>query len=208
MEGREVLGAITIIVLAVLVLAFSVTFNSTHLVYVAALSFLVIIVANILTKKAVGYYFETTVKTRFWSLYYFWFRKDSHFKKPVPMIWLPLVISLVSKGWAWWLGVLEFDIEAKTSRVSRKHGLYRFTEVTEWHMAWIATWGIIANLALAIIGYFLGFEFFTKLSIYYATWSMVPISGLDGSKIFFGSKGMWVIMAIITLLFLWWGIAL
>jgi len=61
---------------------------------------------------------------------------------------------------------------------------------------------------MAVGAYFLGFEFFAKLSIYYAAWSLVPFSNLDGAKVFFGSKGLWIVMAIITLVFVWWGIAI
>jgi hypothetical protein len=69
-------------------------------------------------------------------------------------------------------------------------------------MGWIATWGIITNLVLAIIGYSFGYELFAKLSIYYATWSIIPFSSLDGTKIFFSSRVLWTILFAIILMFL------
>ena len=208
MDEKRALKEALVILLASIVLALSIAFKNTTLTLVAFVSFLIIITVNVFAKKVVGYYFETNVKTRFWSMYHFGLRKASHFKGSVPMVWLPLLLSLLTKGVLWWLAILEFDVEVKPERASRRHGLYRFTEVTEWHMAWIAIWGIIANVVVAIGGYILGFELFAKLGIYYAAWSLVPFSSLDGSKIFFGNKILWILMVIITVILLLCGIRL
>tara|TARA_Y100000034_G_C6711807_1_gene314471 strand:+ start:97 stop:726 length:630 start_codon:yes stop_codon:yes gene_type:complete len=193
-----------IVLISSLVLALTISFKNNSVLNYAFISFLIILSVNILTKKIVGNLLETNVKTKFWSIYQWGFRKDSHFKTKLPMVWLPLIITLFTKGIFWWLAVLEFDVEAKTERVSRKHGLYRFTQVTEWHIAWIAIWGIIANLSLAIIGYLAGFELFAKLNIYFAMWSIIPLSNLDGSKIFFASRGLWMTLFTILLVFFGW----
>jgi len=206
MDIKKSSTEIFIIILASLVLGVSVGFNNISLAYAAGISFLIIIGANVLIKKIIGYSLEINVRTKFWSWYQYGFRRDSHFKKPVPMIWVPLLASLLTKGLFWWLAILEFDVTPKTERVAKRHGLYRFTQVTEWHIAWIAAWGIILNLVLGIIGYIAGFELFARLSIYFAAWSIVPLSGLDGSKIFFSSRGIWITLATITLIILGWGL--
>lgn len=202
MNIKENGNEIFIIVLASIVLAITASFKNTGIFYTALVSFLIIIGINVLVKKIIGYNFETAIKTKFWSWYQYGLRTDMHFKKAVPMLWLPLVLVLFTKGFFLWLGILEFDVAAKTERVSRRHGLYRFTEVTEWHMALIATWALAANLILAIAGYIMGFELFAKLSIYFISWSIIPIAGLDGSKIFYGSKILWTIVFTIAMLFL------
>ena len=202
MEAKETIT----IILASLILALATSFKDTSIFYAALLSFLIIISINVLVKKIVGFYFETQVKTKFWTWYQFGFRKDYHFKAPVPMAWLPLLVSLFSKGLVFWLGILEFDIKAKTERVSKRHGLYRFTQVTEWHMGLIATWAIAINAILAILGYIAGFETFAKLSIYYIAWSVIPLGRLDGSKILYASKGLWITIFAITAIILSWGI--
>ena len=160
--GKE----IAVVILATLILAITVSFKDSTIFYAATISFLVILVVNITMKKIVGYMVETEVKTKFWTWYQYGFSIDSHFKKPLPMLWLPLVLTLLTKGFFWWLPILEYDVEAKTERVSRRHGLYRFTQVTEWHVAWIAVWAMAANLILAVVAYVAGFELFAKLSIY------------------------------------------
>jgi hypothetical protein len=208
MNVKESLTEIIIVILASLVLSMSVSLNNISIAYTAGISFLIIIGANILIKKIIGYHLEINVKTKFWSLYQYGFRKDSHFKKPLPMVWVPLLASLLTKGIFWWLAILEFDVTPKTERVAKRHGLYRFSQITEWHVAWIATWGIILNLLLGIIGYIAGFELFAKLSIYFAAWSIIPLSRLDGSKIFFSSRGLWITLFTITLIILGWGMTI
>ncbi len=197
---------IATIILATIILALTVSFKDTTIFYTSALSFLIIISINIITKKIVGYNLETDVKTKFWTWYQFGFRKDMHFKTPIPMIWLPLLLALFTKGQILWLGILEFDIKAKAERVAKRHGLYRFTQVTEWHMAWIAVWGLIANLLFAIAGYIAGYELFAKLSIYFIAWNIIPIGRLDGSKIFYASRALWITIFTITLIVLGWGL--
>jgi hypothetical protein len=73
-------------------------------------------------------------------------------------------------------------------------------------MAWIAITGLILNFIFAIGGYIAGFEFFTKLSIYFIAWSVIPLSGLDGAKIFFGGRTKWVITFTITMIMLFWAL--
>jgi hypothetical protein len=151
-----------------------------------------------------GYIFEIKIDIKPWTWYQFGFAHKMHFKKPVPMLWLPLMISWISKGTMWWLAVLEFDVSPKTERIARRHGLYRYTQVTEWHIAMIAMWSIIATITIGIVGYIIGFELFAKLSIFYAMWSIIPLSSTDGSKIFFSSRLLWtLIFTILSILFFW-----
>jgi len=202
MITKEQIIEIIIILSAAVILGFTVSIPTLSEVAASIIYFIVIISANILIKKVIAYYLEAKVTTRFWSWYQFGFAKKSHFKKPIPMFWLPPLLSLISKGYLLWLAILEFDIKAKTERVSKRHGLYRFSEMTDWHIGVIAAWGIAINLILAIIGYLAGFEFFAKLNIWYALWSIVPISTLDGSKILAGSRGLWFTLLVIIAIFL------
>jgi len=206
METKEFSKELFVIILASIILAIVVSFTNNKLIYSATLCFLIIISANTFIKKIIGSFLEIGVKIKFWSWHQYGFRKDSHFKNPVPMVWFPLILSLFTKGVLWWLAMLEFDVYPKTERVSRRHGLYRFTEVTEWHIAWIAIWGIIANLVLAVVGYLAGFELFARLSIYYTAWSIIPLSSLDGSKIFFSSRYLWATITVIVAVFLGWSL--
>ena len=200
-NSKEILA----LILALVILAFSNSFINTGKFINSLFIFAIILIIYVSVKKATAYYYEAEEETKIWSFQRYGLYERSYFKKPIPMIWFPLFLSLITKGLLWWLAILEFDVEARAERASRRHGLYRFTEVTEWHIAWIAVWGIIINALAAIIGYVLGFEFFAKLGIYYCIWSLIPLSSLDGSKIFFGKRILWIFMAVIGIILLWWG---
>lgn len=206
METKEITKESFIVIISSTILALTIALKHNGIFYSALISFLVIISANVITKKILGFHFETIVKTKFWTWYQFGLRKDMHFKSPIPMAWLPLLLALFSKGNLLWFGILEFDVKAKAERAAKRHGIYRFTQVTEWHMAWIAIWGLIINLIFAIMGYIMGYELFAKLSIYYIAWSLVPLSRLDGSKIFYANRFLWATISTIAIIILGWGI--
>ncbi|MEI6058595.1 MAG: hypothetical protein WCP89_02380 [archaeon] len=201
MDLKKFSAQALIIIISTIVLAITVSTNNLSLSTAAGISFLIILSSNFITKYIVAYILESKISISFWSIYQFGLRKDSHFKRPVPMIWLPIILAFITRGMFWWLGVLSFDVEPRTERVAKRHGLYRFTQMTEWHIAWIAAFGIIVNLTLAIIGYLLGFELFAKLNIYFAVWSLIPLSDLDGNKILMASRIMWFVLAVIVAIF-------
>ena len=191
---------ILVIIIASIILGASFSYLNYSEILITITSFFILISINIIAKKIMAYYYEANIQTRFWKWYQHGFSKKAHFKKPIPMLWLPILVSLISRAAFQWMGILEFDITPKTERVSKRHGLYRFTEMVEFHIAIIAATGIIINILLAIIAYIAGLTTFAQLNIYYAFWSIIPISSLDGSKILFGSKVLWTILFIITFL--------
>jgi len=169
--------------------------------------FLVIIILNTIAKKAVAYFYEADTETRLWSVFHYGFKQGSHFRKPLPMIWLPLLLSLITRGFFQWLSILEFDVTPRVERAARRHGIYGFTEMEDFHIAVIAAAGVALNIIIAIISYFLAgifptLELFAKLNVFYAFWSLIPLSSMDGSKILFGSKAIWFILAVIATIFL------
>jgi len=199
-RGKELL----VIIVIALFLGFSVSYKGLSsptepLAYVVAiLSFLVIIIANSAVKNLVAYNLETDITIKPWSIYRFGWRKDSHFKEPVPMAWVPLLLSLVTNAKVWWLAALQFSVHPRPEKVARRHHAYhRKADVTEWEVGMIALSGVVINLLMGIISWIIGFPYFAKLNIFYATWSMVPIANLDGTKILFGSRFWWLIVAII-----------
>jgi Zn-dependent protease len=75
--------------------------------------------------------------------------------------------------------------------------------MSDFHNALIGAAGIIFTLALAVITYFLPvqLEQLAGLAIGYAFWNMIPVSNLDGTQIFFGSRVLYTTLAVITLVF-------
>ncbi len=209
MEIKVYFKEFAIILLAAAIIALAYIFperNSSLLLYIF-LSLFIIILINTFAKKIFAYHLETDVTLSFWSTYHYWFTKRSHFKKPLTMAWLPLIASLITMGKLIWMPIIEFDVAPRPERISRRHGLYRYTEVTEWHVALIAAAGIFATIIFGVIGYFAGLETFAKLSIFYAAWSIVPLGRLDGSKVFFGSRNLWLTLLIALAVSLIWGLS-
>lgn len=205
--GKE---ALLILFAAVVLTATFALYNSSFTnkyLFLLLLFFILVILVNVIVKKIIAYSFESNIKVKLWEVYQYWFTSKAHFNRPLPMIWFPPVLAFLTKGIVGWMPVLEFDITPRVERVTRRHGLYRFSEMTEWHVAVISGMGIFANLVFAILAYILtvwvpGLEMLAKLNIYYACWSLLPISSLDGSKILFGSKLVWFALGIICLIFL------
>ncbi len=203
---KALVKEIFIIFLVSIILGLTVSSPQKSMILYSSISFIIILSLNIIIKKALAYYYEANATLSIWQWQRYGFKKGSHFKKPIPMAWLPLILAFITQGAVWWLAILKTDIQPKTERVSKKHGLYRFSEMTEWHIALMITAGIAINLISAIIGYIAGFESFSRLNIYFAFWSLIPISELDGNKLLFGSKALWFTMFIITTIFLIWSL--
>jgi hypothetical protein len=172
-------------------------------IFYSTLAVLAIILVNTLAKKVVGYYLETGVEVRFWEIYQYGFKASHHLKKPFPLgAVLPLISKIILfplKGFIL-MTSLVFEVFPKSHRAAKRHGLYSFSEMTEYHIGIIAASGIIANLFFAVIGYLIGFTEFSRLSIYYAFVNMIPFSELDGNKVFFGNIIMWSFLASIVLI--------
>lgn len=202
-EIHPLLKEILILVISALILTLAINYgrpNSSF--YEGLIIFSIILLVNFVIKKVVAHFFEISITVKPWEINQFGFKEKNRFKKPLTMIWWPLFISIMSLGKFWWFPILEFDVKGRPERATRKHGLYRFAEVTENHIAYIVFWSIIATLVVGLIGYFSGFENFFKISVFFALWSLVPISRLDGAKLFFGEKGLWFFTLIIALIFL------
>jgi len=196
---------VAIIVASSIVLGFIVSgFQTSKVLWYSALSIFSIVLINTLFKKIAGYYFESDVKVNLWEIKRYGWRSENVFKRAMPAgIFLPIIFKILTLGRMNWLAFLTFDVEAKVSRAARRHDIYTFSELSEYHLGVIAAWGIFANLLFALIAYLIGFPQemnFVKLSIYYTLFNMIPFSDLDGNKIFFGSMILWSFLAAIVLL--------
>jgi Zn-dependent protease len=167
------------------------------------LSVSIVVGANMFTKKILAYYLDSEIEIKLWQIKRLGFKGGQHFKRPFPA---GAFIPVISKLFLFpfnsfiWMASMVFDIKPKVYRPAKKQGLYSFSEVTEGQIGLIAAAGIVINLCLALIGYFAGFTLFAQLNIYYAFFNMLPISDLDGNKIFFGNLVLWSFLASLTLI--------
>ena len=198
------------IFIVLIVLGFSVSLENiiqNGLDYLAILigflTVLIIMLVSVVSKKGAAYYYEAKIEHSIWMWERFGFKREERFPHPMPLgIIAPVIISVASYGKTLWLAALEFDVYGTSARASKRHGEHRYTEMTEIHIGLIAAAGVTASLIASVIGYLAGFPEFSRLSIYYAIYSMIPIGNLDGSKIFFGSRLVWYTLGIICLIFL------
>jgi len=204
-EINPLVKEILTILIVVVILTLSINYGRPEPnFFESAIIFAIILFVSFVTKKLAARYYELSITTKLWEISQFGFKEKSRFKKPLAMVWFPFLSALIIPAGIWflrWLPILEFDVKAKPERATRKHGLYQFAEVNENHMAYIAFWSIMAVLASSLIGYLLGFGLFAKIGVSYALWSLIPISRLDGSKLFFGEKGLWFLSVVICLIF-------
>jgi len=193
---------ILVILITTLILAFIVSLASNVDAFLYALiSMFIIITSNVLTKKITSHYFDSEIEVKLWEIKQYGFKPHKKFKKPFQAgAFFPIIITLLSLGYVKWLASLVFDIKTQVHKAAKRHGLYLFSEMAENQLGLIAASGIFVNLILAVIGYLMGFDEFSKLNIYYAFFNMLPISDLDGNKIFFGSIILWSFLAAIVLI--------
>ena len=176
------------------------------------LAFLVLII-NFVSKKVSSFYLDSKIEIKLWKIKRMGFMhflslnpfSSTHpsrkFKNPFPAgVLFPLLSSFFTLGTFTWLGALVFETKPRVYRAAKKHHLYNFSEMTEGHIGLIAASGILANLLFALIGYLTGFSDFAALNVYYAFFNLLPISDLDGNKIFFGNWVLWVFLFTITLM--------
>jgi Zn-dependent protease len=190
------------IVVTTLILGFTIAITDLKNLFLISLLYIfIIILINVIFKKVASFYADTEIEILHWEAKRYGVRPHQHFNKPIQIgLVIPILVKVLTLGFINWTAALTFEVKGKNYRAARRHGIYSFSEVTEAQMGYIAAVGIIANLAFAVLGYFIGFEEFAKLSLGYAFFNMIPISTLDGNKIFFGNLTLWNFLAAIVLL--------
>ncbi len=198
------------IIFAIIVLTFAVLYNPViignfeyGLLFLSLIFISIIVLGNVLTKKICAYYFESEISVKNWMWERYGFKRHEYFKTPIPLgIILSFVAAILSKGTFIWMAILESDAQGTSARASKRHGIYRFTELTESNLSFILASGVVFNLLLSIIAYLANLPQLGRWSIFYATYSLIPFGALDGTKIFFGSRVLWFALVVITLIFL------
>ena len=202
---------IALILAVTIILGFTTTLIETWESFkYATISILIILIANVSAKKIAGYYFDSEIEIKLWEIKRYGIvgalskgrrHPSKEFKRPFPAgVFVPIIVALFSFGYIKWMASLVFDVKAKVHRAAKRHGLWSFSEMTEYHIGLIAAAGIFINLTLAIIGYLINQPEFSKLNIYFAFFNMIPWSEFDGNKIFFGSRVLWYFLEVITLI--------
>lgn len=207
MNKKEI--ALLILITIITAFAIGLTKNlalNMQLFIFALIGVFIVLLVNILVKKTTAYFLESEIEIKLWEIKRFGFRTEQYFKRAFPLgAFIPLIskIFLLSLNGFVWMASLVFDVKAKAYRAAKRHGIYSFSEMTEEHIGRIAAAGIFVNLLLAFIFYIVGGDFgiiFAKINLWFVFSNMIPISDLDGNKIFFGNLVLWSFLAVITLI--------
>lgn len=198
LNKKEIISVIVITIILGFVISLVETFNL--FLYTSLAVFLVIII-NILAKKITAFHYDSEIEIKLWEIKRYGYKAHQRLKKPFPAgAFFPIITTAFSFGYINWMACTVFDVKTKIYRAAKRHGLYKFSEIPEFHIGLIAAAGIAANLLFAVIGYLINYPEFAKLNIYYAFFNMLPLSDLDGNKIFFANLTLWAVLATITLI--------
>jgi hypothetical protein len=195
---KEIISVL--IITAVLTISVSLI-TSWKVFFFTMLAIFLIIAINIAAKKFLAYYLDSDIEVKMWEIKRYGFKPHKEFKRAFPAgIFLPILVSAITFGNLMWLASLVFEVKPKVYRAAKRHGLYSYSDITEYQIGLIAAAGIVANLIFAGISYFAGWGIFTRLSVWYAFFNMIPISDLDGNKIFFGNLVLWSFLASVAII--------
>ncbi|MBI2629914.1 hypothetical protein HYW76_02340 [Candidatus Pacearchaeota archaeon] len=201
------LKEIAVLLLSLVIMAFSDSFfhiKSSEYLSQFLLSlgtFAIIIIVYEAAKKIMAHNLDSAEETKIWTVQRYGLYERAHFKYPIPLgILLSFFLSLITLGNVKWFALTESEVKPTEARAVRRHEYYSYYEMTEWHLALISAAGIIASFLLAIFAYLISYAELSKLSIYFAFFNLLPIGKLDGTRIFFGSRVLYAILAVISII--------
>ncbi|MGV8142443.1 MAG: hypothetical protein ACP5NS_02290 [Candidatus Pacearchaeota archaeon] len=162
----------------------------------------IVIGASIIGKKIIASRLDSDVEHEVWRMERYGFAVSSHVERGIPVgVIFPLFITVISLGTVNLMSILTYQTKALKRRAAKRFGPFSFTEMTDYHNAWVGAAGIIAVLFIAFVSYWIpGASTLGRLATFYAFWNMIPFSKLDGTQIYFGSRVLWSILAVITLI--------
>jgi len=138
---------------------------------------------------------------KIWGIKRYWFAKHTISKKPIPIgSIIAVIITFASKGLFYFTAIESYDItQEKKRRIGRK-----WMNIREFEHALIAFAGPAASMLFALILQAFNptgiLSLFITMNVTYALYHMLPISSLDGCKIFFSAKHFYVFTAILLII--------
>jgi hypothetical protein len=188
------------IFIASLVMGFMIAFPNNFSLILLPIAF-IIILTNVIAKKLVAKHFGIDIQHQNWEFQRYGWYERSKFKKPFPIgLVFPFLLTIFSLGIIKPLTLLQFKSKPSKTRVARKRARLRYSEQNEEDMAFTAAFGFWALIILSLIGTLINQPELTKYSIYYGIWNLLPLSSLDGNKLFFGSLFNWIILTIVYII--------
>jgi len=200
--GKEIVS----LLIALVVLAFSNSFKdiiggNSSVFLNSIVFFAIILIIYTLSKKLTAYYYESEEESKLWTFQRYWIYEKSYFKTPIPLgLILSFLLSILTLGYVKWFAVTESDVRITPARAVKRHEYYSYSEMTEWNLGVISASGIFFCFVLAIIAYILNYSELARLSVFFASFNLLPLGKLDGSRVFFGSRILYAILVTIAVI--------
>lgn len=199
------------LIISVLALAFVFGFDDGALSFVLEnwltnfFGIFLLVGISVLFREAIIKFFarrhETISEYRLWKIHRVWFKKE--LEKGIPFgILIAVILAVASAGKFFFtaIGMHNFS-ENKNARVGRRFQHLQYNEEVK-----IAAMGILSHLFLAVVAVLLGkildfnSSIFFGINFYIVLFNMLPISELDGAKIFFGSLLTYIFLAVFIII--------
>ncbi|MEN9626523.1 MAG: hypothetical protein RL557_851 [archaeon] len=210
---KEIVSIIVVIIIASFISFFPQIPDDPLLIFYSLIIFSVIIFSTVVAKKIAGRRRAIKVEHKFWEFSRYGIYKRSHLKKPFPIgLVLPFFLAFFSLGYIKPMVFLQFNVEniphIRLLKASGYKRAFRKEFVHEVDPAYAVAAGLYVLAGIFVIGFvmykFSDIDFFynlAKFSVMYGAWNLLPVSTLDGAKLFFGSFFNWCCLAILYLLF-------
>ena len=196
MKGSEFLVLILTLFLMTFILGFS-EFTVERFLYSFIFSFFIILVF-VIAQKSVANILGIDMKYKLWTFRQFWIKWHYRLNWDFP-IWivLPLLLSIISGGFLKWTAFLVFVTKTTAKKAAKK-----FSEIKEFDLALIASSGIFAVLVLSLILKLFTLDDFASIAVWFSFLNCLPIGNMNGTKILFGSKILWIFITVLTIVIL------
>ncbi len=161
----------------------------SNLIRMSILS-LIILLTYQTSHKLIAKKYHAHSTFRLWTMQRWWFTKNAKFKSPfMAGIIIPLFFSLISNGFLKFAAIGSSEMTA----IDKKRIGKKYKHISEQELAKIHLVGPLTILLLSLIlMQFPGFGEIVKIAYTLAIFSMLPISGLDGGKVFFSSLPLYI----------------
>lgn len=189
---------IWVLIISVLIMTFVIGFREfTITSFISGFLMAAILIAIfVLIQKLAAYFLDCGIIFKLWTFRRYWFKWEDKLDWDFPIfVVFPLLFSVLSNGVLKWTALMGFDMKTTGKRIA-----HRFYELKEFDLALVGSSGILAVLVFALFLKIFAFNEFASIASWFALLNLVPLGNLNGTKIFFGSKGLWVFLAVFAIM--------
>lgn len=142
---------------------------------------------HIYVQKVLAKKYGCNANLDLWKIKRFTFRKEMQYPLPIGIV-LSVLVYILSSGQIFFAAITSLNVVInKAYRIGKK-----FVHLTNFESAKIAVMGPLINILLALIASpFPYLDLFVAINIALALSYMLPLPGIDGGTIFFGSKPLY-----------------